>query len=314
MAGKLAAVICRCRWNPVDATSMAAQLCSEQEILCRYPLQLFLVTCAATLTTLPLVLMNFHLIAPAGLLANVICVPIVTLVILPVGLSGLLLFMLWPDLATPLFHCCGYLLRGLVGLAGWVTELPGLNGYSLFLSRWQYLSVGLILMAFLLVVRKPYGLKPLGGGGGALIMAALLWLLPGSGSGSEGVSLTMFSVGQGDSLLIQNRSGQAVLVDGGGLYSQRFDVGERLLAPALAEMKITHLDAVVLTHDHPDHRKGLIYVLDSISVGRFITFHQLEDLHPLLRDVLIKRRVPISRVEAGWHRLSFWAEWGLDGS
>ncbi|MBN1956647.1 MAG: DNA internalization-related competence protein ComEC/Rec2 [Desulfuromonadales bacterium] len=270
----------------------------------RYCAQLFLVTAAAMLTTLPLVVKHFHLLAPAGILTNLICVPIVTLVALPVGLLGLLLFPLLPSAALPLFSFCGVILEQLLKLAEWFVAIPPLEGQTLFLSLSQHLALA-CFVAVLLMVLQPYfkGKRFL-----TLLVATCLaigaWKIPVSPV--ESVSLTMFSVGQGESLLLQNRAGQAVLIDGGGLYSPRFDVGERLLAPAFGALNIRKLDAVVLTHDHPDHRKGLLYILANFPVDAFYSGHDCADLHPSLQEVLGERDISYRRVQWGWQLMPFW--------
>lgn len=270
----------------------------------RYPTQLFLVTTAATLATLPLVLMNFHLIAPAGIIANLVCVPVVTLFVLPLGLLGLVLFPLLPDMVISLFSACGFMLEILIDFAGWLVCQPGLGGWSLFLTQWQYLAFGIVSIVLLSQARFFDLKRRLTLIAVAFLVSACLWLFPAPDNGI--VSLTMFSVGQGESILLQNRQGQAVLVDGGGLYSKRFDVGERLLAPALGTLKIDRLDAVVLTHDHPDHRKGLIYLLNNFSISRFYTAHEINELHPSLVSALRQNGIPCTTVGMGWSHLDFW--------
>ena len=279
----------------------------SRSIYMRFPIQLFVVTLAAMLATFPLVLMNFHLLAPAGLIANLVCVPIITLCAMPIGLLGLIFFPVIPHIATSLFQFCGVILELLLRLAEWFVALPGLGGVPRFLSSGQYLAVGLVVLTLFLFPRIQKNRFGLGVVFGFIIIG--LWLFPPK-SGAP-ISLTMFSVGQGESLLLRNQLGQSVLVDGGGLYSNRFDVGERLLAPALGELKVNHLDAVVLTHDHPDHRKGLVYLLDNFPVGRFYTGHQLHELHPSLRHVLRRNDISLEIAASGWRRLQFWDEGDL---
>jgi len=96
-------------------------------------------------------------------------------------------------------------------------------------------------------------------------------------------------------------SGKTVLVDGGGLYSKRFDVGERLLAPAFGGgLQGDHLDAVVLSHDHPDHRKGLIYLLDVFSISRFYTAHHVPELHLTLFHALERNGITYTTMTPSW--------------
>jgi len=274
----------------------------------RYPVQLFMVTFAAMLATLPLVLFNFHLFAPIGVLANLICVPVITLLALPVGFSGLLFYQFFPQLAELLFQLCGFILEVVLSLASWFTALPGCGGAYLFLSDWQNLAVALFILPLLLF---PYAVKT-----GrlrlvtiCLLPAVILWQFPLAHS--LPVSLTMFSVGQGESMLLQNNHGEAILIDGGGFYSDRFDVGERLLAPAFAALGVSELTAVVLTHDDLDHRKGLVFILDNFPVREFWFGQPSANLHYSLQNVLLKKAIPVKVAPAGWSEVPCWSSGSL---
>lgn len=269
----------------------------------RYLLQIFLVSCAATLATLPLVLFNFHLLAPAALLANLICVPIVTLVALPIGFIGLLLFPCWPQAAALMFRCCGFFLEQLYLFSLWLTDLPALAGMYLYWSRSQYLAVALLVLPVLLwpqLARRSWFKIT----GGCALLVLLLWHLPVVSRAP--VTLTMFSVGQGESLLLQNNSGQNILIDGGGLYGDRFDVGQRLLAPAFGELGVRHFDRIVLTHDHADHWKGLVYVLNHYPVAELVLGEPLANYHAAIVAVIHHRNIPVRVVGQGWSLLGDW--------
>ncbi len=268
--------------------------------LLRYPLQLLLVSAAASLATLPLVLLNFHMLAPGGVFLNLLAVPLVTLVALPVGLAGLLCFSVSPALALLLFRFCGIVLEVLLKFCEWGQGWPLLAGERVFLAGQQYLFCAFMVIAILLMFCLPGRARwwPC-----CMLLGCILlfWGLPLQPSCPE---LVMFSVGQGESLLLRNAAGKTLLVDGGGLYSDRFDVGERLLAPALAELGVDHLDAVLLTHDHPDHRKGLPFLLSNMSIGTFYHAYRDDRLHPSLQAVADQRSLRVSRVPAGWQQLN----------
>jgi len=68
-----------------------------------------------------------------------------------------------------------------------------------------------------------------------------------------------FDIGQGDAIAIRDGE-HTILIDGGP--------SDSLLLPQLANHGIRHLDAVVLTHAHPDHCGGLPTLLDRVSVGQ----------------------------------------------
>jgi competence protein ComEC len=73
----------------------------------------------------------------------------------------------------------------------------------------------------------------------------------------ERPTITMFDVGQGDSILIRTRD-RAVLVDAGQKFA---DVASMLL-----DRGVRSLDAVYLTHVHPDHCGGMPDVLTRLRV------------------------------------------------
>ena len=54
--------------------------------------------------------------------------------------------------------------------------------------------------------------------------------------------------------------GYCVLVDGGGFYNNRFDVGARVVGPLLWKRKIATVDILVLSHPDPDHLNGLLFI------------------------------------------------------
>jgi competence protein ComEC len=79
--------------------------------------------------------------------------------------------------------------------------------------------------------------------------------------------LIAFDVGQGDSTLLQFPDRSALLVDAGGtpFGSMAFDIGARVLAPAIWSRGLRRLDGLVVTHGDPDHIGGAPAVLDDFA-------------------------------------------------
>jgi competence protein ComEC len=72
---------------------------------------------------------------------------------------------------------------------------------------------------------------------------------------SELLRVTALDVGQGDALLVTSTDGQTVMVDTGGVPGA-FDVGDRVVGPALRARGLRRLDYVVATHADFDHLGG----------------------------------------------------------
>lgn len=87
--------------------------------------------------------------------------------------------------------------------------------------------------------------------------------------------VVVLDVGQGDASVVSISNGHALLVDAGGAgplpvpdaeTESGFDVGARVVAPALRALGASHLEALVLTHGDPDHILGVPGVFHQFSV------------------------------------------------
>lgn len=282
----------------------------------------FLSTLAATLTTAPLVLLHFHLLAPAGLLANLAAIPLIGFGAVPLGLGGILLAPWWPSGAEALFQGCALVIEWVLNLLRHLVDLPLLGGWHLYPSPTEMTALFALLLAVLLqgTSRRQFLLRTTLAAAGCLAL-----ILPSPLPAHLGI--TALSVGQGESLLVTCPGGEAYLIDGGGLYSETFDIGERLIAPALGHLGIRSLTGVILTHDHPDHRQGLLYILEHFKVATFWSAAPVHQLHESLQRILAERAIPVVLLPPGWypvtenrrHELAFFApragrDGGNDGS
>jgi competence protein ComEC len=103
--------------------------------------------------------------------------------------------------------------------------------------------------------------------------------------------ITFIDVGQGDSILVEFPKGKRMLIDGGGVYDDSFDIGRNVVAPVLWRKKIMRLHYLVLTHPHPDHLNGLKFIASSFGVGEFWENGQRDSsVHSIKLREIIRRR------------------------
>jgi competence protein ComEC len=196
---------------------------------------------------------HFHRLAPAALALNLLAVPLSGAVLL-CGLATLAGAALVPPLAPWL------------GDAAWIAAHALLrSGEAARFAAWLDLRVptpGLLAVALLaaglLLVARGRRLRT----AAALVSLGMLGHVVGPGSPpADGLlHVTVLDVGQGDCLVLRTPSGRVRLVDGGGSYEGGFDVGERVVGPYLWSQGIRSIDALLLTHAHPDHVGGAAFL------------------------------------------------------
>ncbi|MCA9615935.1 MAG: DNA internalization-related competence protein ComEC/Rec2, partial [Myxococcales bacterium] len=220
----------------------------------------FVLSLRTTLATAPLVIWCFGELPVLGVVANVVLLPIATVLLVPLAFVHALAAGLGLEsLSAPLFTTT---LDALVGAAqlftdaapsaslpppsvaqGWILAAATVALLATRTWRRALLVVGLAALALLAAelhlrhVAKPTGL----------------------------LRLTQLDVGQGDGALLDLPNGEAMLIDAGG---GRPDPGERALVPLLRARRRDALAVVVISHPHPDHFGGMHALLAELDAGR----------------------------------------------
>ncbi len=206
-----------------------------------------------TLALLPLTVGFFgqaSLVAPP---ANLVAVPFVSFVIVPIDLAACALLFAWPWAGQALLHVCAYLVDALWWLLAHLAAWP---------AAMQYLPESSLLAFALACVGSVWLLAPRGVPARALGGLLLLPLcFPCTVVPAEGAfRATVIDVGKGLSVLVRTRS-HALLIDAGARYPSGFDLGEAAVVPTLHALGITRLDRMIISHGDNDHAGGAVSVL-----------------------------------------------------
>ncbi len=219
--------------------------------------QLLAIQLLFSLLFIPLTLVIFGQIHSASLLANLLAVPLVSMIIVPVNFILLALFWLpdsWlnaaytlMDLATGLLVDYLQLLQKL-GLQA--IELSSVKGWQLVL-----------LMILLLLIFLPQGMLRLRGWF-VLLPAVIFW--PSSRTNSELLTISVLDVGTGSAVVLQTRQ-HSLIYDFGPGNRSGYSIGEWVVQPYLNHQGVEEVDQIIISHNDQDHSGGLYSVIEDFK-------------------------------------------------
>ncbi len=283
-------------------------------VLPRLPLRLSEMTAlsvAAFAGVLPLMARNFNRATFGSLLLNFGAVPLVGAV-MAAGYVFLPAVAIWPGAAPAL----SLPLRALVTAFRTLLRLSGpLDFLSVRVPTPAWGLLAAYAAALLLVLAPALFRGQRAAAAGIAAALAGLIVFPPDAGGPPDLRITAIDVGQGESLLVEWPPRGRILIDGGGFAEGRFDVGESVVSRFLWGKGFRRLDAVVLTHGHPDHAKGLSAVLRNFRVGEFWDARGTasaaagEDVVDLAAS--IPRRTSRAAPRKGWSRTMGGARWDV---
>ena len=217
----------------------------------------------ASVALAPLTLVFFQQLSIVGFVANLVAIPLVTLLITPLALLGILIPGLWAlDAAL-----VTVLVQGLSLLA----SVPGASWSTAAAPAWAAL-LGLVGGA-LLVLPLPWRLRLLG------LPLLLPLLAPPLARPADGqFELLALDVGQGTAVLVRTRQ-HLLVYDSGPMYSAESDAGQRVLLPLLRARGEPLIDLLLLSHRDGDHVGGAASLLARVPVRALSS--SLADDHPL---------------------------------
>ncbi|GAB7532487.1 DNA internalization-related competence protein ComEC/Rec2 [Pseudomonas sp. 3A(2025)] len=206
----------------------------------------------------------------SGPFANLLAVPWVSLIVLPLALLGTLLLPL-PGVGESLLWLAGGALQVLFVFLGWLAvQAPAWLPATLPWWAWALSLLGALLLLL------PTGL-PMRLLGWPLLLLCVF--APAEKIPHGQVEVLQLDVGQGLAILLRTRD-HSLLYDAGPAAAG-VDLGERVVLPVLRKAGVRQLDLMLISHAHADHAGGALAVQRGVPVKQVLS-GEAEALPPLL--------------------------------
>ena len=250
---------------------------------------------AATLVTAPITALAFGTVAPIGVVANLVAIPLAAVAV-PGLVLALVLSWAFAGLAQLLAAGAGLALALLDLIATGAAQVPG--GHVVMTAGWQAAALwtGVALAAWWLwnSPRRPWLIAARA----AFAFTILLWtsvldVVPLDAC--RCLTVHFLDVGQGDAAVLRTPHHRWIVIDGGPRTPES-DAGRRVVVPFLRRQGAGRLAVVVATHGDADHLGGLPAVVDALDPELV-----LEPGEPLGRPLYLEFLAAVEASDARWH-------------
>jgi competence protein ComEC len=193
---------------------------------------------------------------------NLLAVPWVSFLTLPLGFASLLVFPVSQTLAEWLLQLSGWTLDVYWQVMQWGVGVG--KGWHLFMGGMNLVALLLVVTGLSLFLLTPHGF-PLRYSG---VFLCLPLLLPGNVNllPSE-AEVTVLDVGQGLATVVRTAN-HTLVYDTGDRRSDRFDAGRDIVAPALRNLRIHKIDMLLVSHADSDHAGGRSGLLKEFTANQ----------------------------------------------
>lgn len=223
------------------------------------------VTLAVQLTTLPIIVNNFHQISLVSFISNLVLLPVLEFASL-LAIFGLLFLKVLK--IQCILKLSSFFVEQVVLQADFLRKLPCGTICIASLPVWSYV----LYYGWLLIWLDKWVIKNLDSKERKIALCSLsvilflifIWsnFLP------RPFAVYFLDVGQGDCAVVVTPWRKTIVVDTGGLRS--FDTGANILVPFLRSLGKKSIDYLVISHYDNDHIGGLKGVLRNVSVKTII--------------------------------------------
>ena len=216
-----------------------------------------------SLLFIPISLLLFGQASPAGFLANIIAIPALSLVILPLVLLASSLAVFDIPVAVSLFalvdSMMGYLMDYLRAVLDFGPEVYQSSQTPILLLLFAGTGLLLLLLPVNRAIRKPALM---------LLLVPIFWRTERIEQG--GYRLTVLDVGMGTSIIVETRH-HSLIYDFGPGNDSGFSAGNWVVKPYMRYRGIDNADLMVVSHVDQDHSGGFISFADDLNFPRLLS-------------------------------------------
>ena len=235
---------------------------------------LVLIQFAIMLGLLPLLALFFHQISLIAPLANLLAVPWLSFIVIPLTLLGAALLPLWSAAADFLLSAAGYLLNLLWPLLQAASQLPAAVRHIAQPAPWVLL-LALLGISLVFVLRQYFGHWRSGWIYAGLILLLPLIFIPARTPVPGSFQVDVLDVGQGLAVVVRTAQHSLLFDAGYGDVSgagggTKFNIGERVILPYFWHQGVEQLQRVIISHDDADHAGGLLPLWKEMSVASLL--------------------------------------------
>jgi competence protein ComEC len=267
--------------------------------LLRWPFTAFLLSIAATVGTLPFLLYHFNRFSPVGPVMNLLIEPLLCFIALPLGLLAAPVITFAPDWAEFFFHLGGIALQWADSITKWASQFPYVSLWTITPSIFEILFYFTLLFLACAWTHKWKNKVLLFSS--TLLLINFVTEIPLPVQQQKHAEISFLDVGQGTATLFEFTNGSNILLDGGGSYSERYNVGKNIIAPFLWKKRIRHIETIIITHPDSDHYSGLHFIVQQFHPETVYTngqYVQAGSYHTLMR-LIAKNNIPTKQAMAG---------------
>lgn len=244
-------------WLSFGAVGAIFILAAERLPATRHKRRLPTAQLCLSLALVPLMAMWFRQIPASAPVANIVAIPVVSMLVVPGTLAGMSLLHVLPGAASCVLRIDAWIMKEVASFLSWLAALvPSWNiAAPSWISVCLALTGGLLFMAPRNVFPRLLSLS---------LMAPLVLKAPAAPPRSS-LRMTVLDVGQGLAVVVRTAH-HTLIYDTGPRFGPEFTAGDAVVVPFLRAQGVKRVDRLVLSHSDEDHSGGAVAVIAAFPV------------------------------------------------